>query len=174
VNAETLGERIEALSDLEGWLMGGGFRPKGRRYLRWYALNCDDGPSWRSAADLLDGSALSDVPTVEAVAVALRDVRDWLRRERMTDTDVRLQVCDGWTVHHGDSSFDQDHRGMWGASSVSARDTLATLHETARGLVSEALGAWYEGEGQGHGYDDSDAWEALSLMPVGELLGVRS
>ncbi len=32
--------------------------------------------------------------------------------------DVRLQVhkdC-GWTIHTGDSSYDQDHRGYWGSS----------------------------------------------------------
>lgn len=173
-NAETLGERVGALSDLENWLTHGGFRPRGTRYKQWFKLVGEDGPSWRSTADLLDGSTLGEVPVVEAVAVALRDVRDYLRRERFADTDVRLQVHDGWAVHHGDASFDQDHRGLWGAGSVSARDSLATLRETARGLVSEVLDAWYEGEGEGHGYEDGDSFESLSLLPVGELLGVRS
>ena len=172
VTAETLGERIGALSNLEGWLWGGGFRPKRRRHLKWFKLVGDDDPSWRSAADLLDGSTLGEVPTVEAVTSALRDVREWLRRERFAESDVRLQVHDGWAVHHGDSSFDQDHRGLWGAGSVSARDNLATLRETASGLVLEALDAWYEGNGGGHGCDDGDIWEAASLLPVAELLGV--
>lgn len=172
VNAETLGERISALSDLENWLTHGGFKPRGSRYKQWFKLAGDDDPSWRSAADLLDGSTLGEVPTVEAVTVALRDVRDYLRRERTAESDVRLQVHDGWAVHHGDGQFDQDHRGLWGASSVSARDSLATLRETARGLVSEALDSWYEGNGEGHGVDDGDVWEVASLLPVAELLGV--
>ena len=172
--SETLGERIEALSDLEGWLVHGGFKPRSRRYLRWFGLVGDDGPGWRSVADLLDGSTLGEVPTVEAVTTALRGVRDYLRRERLPETDVRLQVHDGWTIHHGSSDYDQDHRGMWGASSVSARDSLAILRETACGLVSEVLAAWYEGEGEGHGYGDGDSFEAASLLPVAELLGVRS
>lgn len=172
VNAETLGERISALSDLEGWLSGGGFKPRVRRHLRWFALDADGGPSWRSAADLLDGSTLGGVPTVEAVTVALIGVRDWVRRHEFADADVRLQVHEGWTVHHGDAQFDQDHRGLWGAGSVSARDSLATLRETARGLVSEALDSWHEGNGEGHGCDDGDVWEAASLLPVAELLGV--
>lgn len=173
-NAETLGERISALSDLEGWLAHGGFRPRGSRYKQWLKLVGDDDPSWRSTADLLDGSTLGEVPTVEAVTVALRAVRDYLRRERFEETDVRLQVHDGWTVHQGDGQFDQDHRGLWGAGSVSARDSLAALRETARGLVSEALESWYEGNGEGHGCDDGDVWEAAPLLPVAELLGVRS
>lgn len=172
VNAETLGERINALSDLEGWLTHGGFKPRSSRYKQWFKLVGDDDPSWRSAADLLDGSTLGEVPTVEAVTSALRDVRDYLRRERMADADVRLQVHDGWTVHYGDSQFDQDHRGLWGAGSVSARDSLATLRETASGLVSGALDAWHEGNGEGHGCDDGDVWEAASLLPVAALVGV--
>lgn len=172
--AETLGERIEALSDLEGWLCSGGFRPRGRRYLQWFKLVGDDDPGWRSASDLLDGTCLSGVPTVEAVTSALRDVRDYLRRHGFTESDVRLQVHDGWTIHHGSSDYDQDHRGMWGAGSVGARDSLASLRETARGLVSQALDAWYEGNGEGHGYGDGDKFEDLSLLPVDDLLGVRS
>ncbi len=170
--SETLGERIEALSDLEGWLVHGGFKPRSRRYLRWFGLVGDDDPSWRSVADLLDGTCLSEVPTVEAVAVALIGVRDWVRRHGFAESDVRLQVHDGWTIHHGSADYDQDHRGFWGAGSVSARDSLATLREAARGLVSEALGAWYEGNGEGHGCDDGDVWEAASMLPVAELLGV--
>jgi hypothetical protein len=171
-SARTLGERVGVLSDLEEQLVENKFRPKGRRHLKWFKLVDDDGPSWRSAADLLDGSTLGEVPTVEAVAVALKDVRDYLRRERMAGSEVRLQVHDGWTVHYGDSSFDQDHRGLWGAGSVGARDSLVVLRETAGGLVSEALEAWYEGNGEGHGYDDGGVWEAASLLPVAELLGV--
>ncbi len=34
--------------------------------------------------------------------------------------DVRLQVHESgqWSLHFGDSSYDQDHRGVWGSSSI--------------------------------------------------------
>ncbi len=53
--------------------------------------------------------------------------------------DVRLQVLatDSWDLHTGDASFDQDHRGHWGASSLNKGDTLDTLAQTARDLLAE-------------------------------------
>ena len=55
--------------------------------------------------------------------------------------DVRLQVLpDGeWTLHHGDASYDQDHRGYWGAGTVSPDDDDVALIETARDLVDQVL-----------------------------------
>lgn len=53
--------------------------------------------------------------------------------------DVRLQVHDGdWTLHTGDSSFDQDHRGAWGSASVSAGEDLDTCQSIASDLIDEA------------------------------------
>src|SRR4029078_13330896 len=50
--------------------------------------------------------------------------------------DVRLQVqSDGWTVHFGDSSYDQDHRGFWGASCIV---TTSNCREVARDLIEQA------------------------------------
>src|SRR5690606_813072 len=42
--------------------------------------------------------------------------------EGLETCDVRLQVYeDGdWAIRFGDSSYDQDHRGFWGASIVHA------------------------------------------------------
>lgn len=51
--------------------------------------------------------------------------------------DVRLQVLeDGrWAVHSGDASYDLDHHGYWGASSISyGRQNLADL---ARDLIEQ-------------------------------------
>lgn len=59
--------------------------------------------------------------------------------------DVRLQVYpDGdWAVRAGDSSFDQDHRGYWGASSVPGGNKRFNSEETARYLISEAKDQHY-------------------------------
>ena len=55
--------------------------------------------------------------------------------------DVRLQVVDGsWELHTGDSSYDQDHRGRWGASWVRAGASMAECRGIARDLIDEALG----------------------------------
>lgn len=55
--------------------------------------------------------------------------------------DVRLQVqSDGsWELHTGDASYDTDHRGFWGASSVSPDDDEVALIATARDLVDQVL-----------------------------------
>ena len=57
-------------------------------------------------------------PSVAAVAEELRGVNANVEGE----CDVRLQVHDGeplsWRIRYGDASYDQDHRGSWGAGSV--------------------------------------------------------
>ncbi len=51
--------------------------------------------------------------------------------------DIRLQVSDdGWAVHTGDSSYDQDHRGFWGASSVEPNQS--DCRSIARDLLEQA------------------------------------
>jgi hypothetical protein len=52
--------------------------------------------------------------------------------------DMRLQVNDGWwTTHHGDSQYDQDHRGFWGCGFVPYRCTRKEAREIARDLISD-------------------------------------
>jgi hypothetical protein len=53
--------------------------------------------------------------------------------------DVRLQVHDNgdWYLHAGDSSFDTDHRGYWGSSSISVGETQTTLQQIASQLLNE-------------------------------------
>lgn len=55
-------------------------------------------------------------PSIADVARELRGINANVEG----DCDVRLQVWDDgqWRVHYGDSSYDQDHRGFWGSSSV--------------------------------------------------------
>ena len=62
------------------------------------------------------------IPSRRALATDLREIQNWLRTlppEDLWDhpgTDIRLQVVEGsWAVHHGDSGYDLDHRGYWGA-----------------------------------------------------------
>jgi hypothetical protein len=51
--------------------------------------------------------------------------------------DVRLQVRKGgsWSLHTGDASYDQDHRGFWGSGCV-GKDT--DCKELAEELIGEA------------------------------------
>lgn len=53
--------------------------------------------------------------------------------------DVRLHVWpDGsWAVHSGDSQYDQDHRGFWGASSIPGTRRF-NARDVARELIDQA------------------------------------
>jgi hypothetical protein len=55
-------------------------------------------------------------PSIQDVARGLRDVNANVEGE----CDVRLQVWPdgGWKLCVGDASYDQNHFGFWGASSV--------------------------------------------------------
>lgn len=59
------------------------------------------------------------------------------RGEDFAGTDVRLRVYNGsWYVYTGSSDYDQDHRGVWGASCLSYdRQNLTDL---ARDLIEQA------------------------------------
>jgi hypothetical protein len=61
--------------------------------------------------------------------------------EEGCECDVRLQLhsLDSYAVRFGDSSYDQDHRGYWGASSVNNADTDEDLASTAEDLLEQAL-----------------------------------
>lgn len=62
-------------------------------------------------------------------------------RSKVDCIDVRLQLIspDEYSVKCGDASYDTDHRGYWGASSVSADDTDSDLEATAEDLLEQAL-----------------------------------
>ena len=68
-------------------------------------------------------------PSIKDVANDIRIEANYMKRnyskEDLADDDgnagidVRLQVNgNSWAIHTGDSSFDQDHRGVWGASFI--------------------------------------------------------
>lgn len=80
------------------------------------------------------------------VAGALKVERAGLDAE-IPETDVRLQCSDGrfeWSLHTGDSSFDQDHRGHWGASSLAHDDDAEALSRLAFELIDQASDAYAE------------------------------
>lgn len=67
--------------------------------------------------------------------------------------DVRLQIHDDgtWSIHTGDSSYDQGHRGMWGATVVpfeddpdsrefDADEIAADLIEQCEEMAAQSLG----------------------------------
>ena len=86
-------------------------------------------------------------PTIPALRKSLKLKHSFLRefnknqpKEKGSDfcgTDVRLRVHGGsWYVYTGSSDYDQDHRGAWGASSLSyGRQNLTDL---ARDLIEQA------------------------------------
>ena len=60
--------------------------------------------------------------------------------------DVRLQVTvngddqsASWSVHTGDASYDQDHRGYWGAEIMSSDMDDVAIIDVARSLVDQAI-----------------------------------
>jgi hypothetical protein len=84
-------------------------------------------------------SKLAGLPTIREVLGDLVAVRDEIRGYGDVDeTDVRLQVHGGsWSLHSGDAQYDTDHRGYWGAGSVSKDDSQASLRTTAKELIAE-------------------------------------
>jgi hypothetical protein len=95
----------------------------------------------------------SDFPTIDEIAKRLEHIPAQVEpdmREHESEEpriDVRLQVRDidltsdgpWWTVHTGDASYDQDHRGFWGSGCVVADDTPETLRSLADMLREDAI-----------------------------------
>lgn len=75
-------------------------------------------------------------PTIRELTQDLIGIKRWLRDNDIGETDIRLQVVDGgWATHTGDSSYDQDHRGFWGASCI---DRTTNCRDLARDLIEQA------------------------------------
>jgi hypothetical protein len=74
-------------------------------------------------------------PSIEVVAADLIAAKQRLDAE-VTEMDVRLQVHENgaWAVRAGDASYDQDHRGFWGAGSL---DRRTNCRELARDLLDQ-------------------------------------
>ena len=75
-------------------------------------------------------------PTIRELTRDLIGIKRWLQANGIDETDIRLQVVDGgWSTHTGDSSYDQDHRGFWGASFI---DRTTNCRDLARDLIDQA------------------------------------
>jgi hypothetical protein len=53
--------------------------------------------------------------------------------------DIRLQVMDDgdWSLHSGDSQFDDDHRGHWGCATLVPGMNNTAVREVARELIAD-------------------------------------
>lgn len=102
-------------------------------------------------------------PKIDEVAAELRNINKMQLPDDADDDgegggiDVRLQVYpDGdWAVRWGDSSYDQDHRGYWGSSSVPGDNRRFDSKTFARDLIDQAK----EHYAQGGNEDDADLEE---------------
>ena len=84
------------------------------------------------------------LPRIADLAAEIKDYADYLRDNYSAEDepcgDFRLQCHDGWwTPHRGDSSYDQDHRGYWGAACVSPGQPLHSCLKTAWELIDEVI-----------------------------------
>jgi len=85
-------------------------------------------------------------PSIKAAAQQLRNVNRTVEVEatdRVADDegcDVRLQVYEdgSWAVRFGDSQYDQDHRGFWGAAGVPGNCRRFCSEDVARDLIEQA------------------------------------
>lgn len=95
------------------------------------------------ALEALAEEAKRESDLIKGIASELTAIRN------MADDgcDVRLQLySDGhWSVRFGDSGYDTDHRGFWGASSVPGNGWTFDAEETARDLYEQAMDAKSEG-----------------------------
>lgn len=74
-------------------------------------------------------------PSITAVVKQLEAIQSHWPNE----IDVRLQVYENgeWMVREGDPSFDLDHHGYWGASSVGPEDSPDTILDIAACLLDQ-------------------------------------
>jgi hypothetical protein len=92
-------------------------------------------------------------PTIKDLASHLAHIkRAYFPSNDWEEMDVRLQVRgDGWQVNTGDSQYDQDHRGFWGAGTM---DKRTNCHRLAKDLIDQAR----EGQQQEIHYIDSNMY----------------
>jgi hypothetical protein len=85
-------------------------------------------------------------PSIASVTWALKEAREEARKyvDPGEDMDVRLQVySDGaWALRTGLSDYDQDHRGFWGAGSITASSMVKDLRQTAKDLLEQVQDAY--------------------------------
>ena len=85
-------------------------------------------------------------PSIAHVTEALKEAREEAVRylNEGEDMDVRLQVYEdgAWALRTGLSDYDLDHRGFWGAGSVTATSLVKELRDTAKDLLEQVKDAF--------------------------------
>lgn len=80
-------------------------------------------------------------PSINDVAADLRSINAETLEpaDEPEGIDVRLQVLDdgAWSVHSGDASYDTDHHGFWGSSSVPGNGKRFNARDVARDLIEQ-------------------------------------
>lgn len=103
--------------------------------------------SWQDTVS----QAFSFLQDVRDLAADMEEREGWDPIEDAVD--VRAQfVDDGFEFHSGDPSYDTDHRGGWGAGSVSRLDDDSYLRQLANDLIMDAL----EDYAERYGDEDED------------------
>ena len=74
-------------------------------------------------------------PCIKDVAAELSAINDNVESE----CDIRLQVYPNgdWKIRTGDASYDQDHRGTFGASSIPGYKYRINSRDLARDLLDQ-------------------------------------
>jgi hypothetical protein len=83
-------------------------------------------------------------PSIASVTAALKEAREEAREYlNGEDMDVRLQLYEdgAWALRTGLSDYDQDHRGFWGASSITGGCLIKHLRDTAADLLEQVRDA---------------------------------
>lgn len=86
-----------------------------------------------------------ELPSVDDVYASLRHIHDavdwglieseWAEEDHSVEVRLRVQE-DDWAVLWGDSQYDTDHRGYWGAASIHHGDDDNELRCTAQALLT--------------------------------------
>ena len=71
-------------------------------------------------------------------------LEDEEERPDYLDIRLRLQADGSFDVLSGDASYDTDHRGYWGASSINSDTAKTELHGIAADLVDQAIDDLFE------------------------------
>lgn len=92
----------------------------------------------RKRTFMVDGERVK-VPRQTEVTAELADLQSiMLLHNDSNEIEVRLQVtADHWQINSGDASYDQDHRGYWGANQITAYATPTELADIALELIEE-------------------------------------
>lgn len=79
-------------------------------------------------------------PTIKAVATELRHINKQTFETYEEDgIEIRIQLypAGDWYLHVGDPSYDTDHQGFWGATTIPGNNKRFSSIETARDLINQ-------------------------------------